>query len=164
MFKAFLISEFQNKKTEFLVKSQMKSFPLKKLVEELFSPQDRNNKEITTILETLVTISVKYMIKELEDKTKATYKYLSISGTEYYWEHCPLTTKKFMLGKIVTNDLSEISFTGVTSQVQIYEHIGMCNTADISNMSINGYLSCPTNKKDPKEGNMAMFHDLTEGL
>ena len=84
-FKAFLVYEFQNKKTEFVFKSHTEAFPLKKLVEELFSPQYRDNKDITTMLETLGTIAAKAMIKELEDKTKATYKYLSISGTEYYW-------------------------------------------------------------------------------
>ena len=85
MFKAFLISEFQNKKTEFVVKSQTKAFPLKKLVEELFSPQDRNNKDINTMLETLGTIAAKDMINEVEDKTNDNYKYLSISGTDYSW-------------------------------------------------------------------------------
>ena len=82
-FKAFLVYEFQNKKTEFVVKSQTKAFPLKKMVEELFVPQDRNNKDSTPMLETLWTIALKAMIKELEDKTKATYKYLSLSGSEY---------------------------------------------------------------------------------
>ena len=47
-----------------------------KFSEELFSPQDRDNKDSTNMLETLVTISVKDMLRELEDKTKATYKYL----------------------------------------------------------------------------------------
>ena len=57
------------------------------------------------------------MIKDLEDKTKAYYKYMSLSGSEYSWEHCPETTKKAMLGKMVTNDLAESSFVGVTFQV-----------------------------------------------
>ena len=41
-------------------------------MEELFSPQYRDNKESTTMLETLGTIYVKAMIEELEDKTKYT--------------------------------------------------------------------------------------------
>ena len=40
----------------------------------------------------------------------------------------------------------------------------MCNAADISDMSRNGYLSRPTTKKDLKEGNRGLFHDLTEEL
>ena len=82
-FKAFLVYDFQNKRTEFVIKSQTKELALKKLVEVLFSPQDRNNKYSTTILETPRTLYVKDMIKELKDKTKATYKYLPIYETEY---------------------------------------------------------------------------------
>ena len=116
------------------------------------------------MLETLGTIAVKAMIKEIQDKTKATYKYLSISGTEYSWEYCLETTKKAMLGKIVTNNFAERSFEGVTSQVQTYGRIGMCNSAAIRNMSRNGYLSRPNTKKDLKEGNRGMFHDFPEEL
>ena len=64
-FKALLVYKFKNKKTEFFVKSQMKAFPLKKHAEERFSPQDRDNKDSTTIMETLGVIDVKAMIKEL---------------------------------------------------------------------------------------------------
>ena len=59
----FLVYESQNKKTEFIVKSQMKAFPLKKLVEKLFALQDRDNKDSTPMLETLGTIAFKAMIK-----------------------------------------------------------------------------------------------------
>ena len=54
---------------EFLVyvKSQTKAFTLEKLVEELFSPKDRDNKDRTNMLEKLGTIDVKYMLKEIED-------------------------------------------------------------------------------------------------
>ena len=82
MFKAFLISEFQNKKTEFVVKSQTKAFPLNKVVEELFSLQDRNNKYSTTILNRLGKTDIKTMIKELEDKPRlftSIYQYMGLS-------------------------------------------------------------------------------------
>ena len=49
------------------------------------------------MLDTQGTIAVKAMIKDIGDKTKATYKYLSISGTEYSWGHFPETTNKSML-------------------------------------------------------------------
>ena len=65
-----------------------------------------------------------------------------------------------MLGKMVTNDLSESSFAGITYQVQTYGRIGMCNAAAISDMPRNGYLSRPTTKKDLKEVNRGLFHDL----
>ena len=65
---------------------------------------------------------------------------------------------------MVTNDLAESSFAGVTYQVQTYGRIGMCNTASISDISRNEYLSCPITKKDLKEGNRGLFHDLPEDL
>ena len=65
---------------------------------------------------------------------------------------------------MVTNDLAESSFTGVTSQVQTYGRIGMCNAAAIIYMSRNRYLSRPTTKKDLKEGNRGLFHDFPEEL
>ena len=89
---------------------------------------------------------------------------MSISGTEYSWGNLPETTKKAVFGKMVTNDLSESSFAGVTSQVQTYGRIGMCNNIAISNMSRNGYLSRPTTKKILKEGNKGMFYDFPEEL
>ena len=116
------------------------------------------------MLEKQGTIDVKAMVKDLEGKTKATYKYLSISGTDYSWEHCPETTKKAMLGKIVTNNLAEISFSGVTIQVQTYGQIGMYNPAAIINMSRNVYSSRPTNKKELKDINRGIFHDFPEEL
>ena len=40
----------------------------------------------------------------------------------------------------------------------------MYNATAISDMYINGYFSHPTTKKDLKEGNRGMFHDLSEEL
>ena len=70
--------------------------------------------------------------------------------------------RKPYFGKMVTKNLTESSFIGVTPQVQTYGRIGMCNAAAISNMYRNGYVFRPTTKKYPKEGNIGMFHDLTE--
>ena len=63
---------------------------------------------------------------------------------------------------MVTNDITESSFAGVTSQVQTYVQIGMCNAAAISDISRNGNLSLPTTNKDLKEGNRVLFHDFLE--
>ena len=129
-------------------------------MKELVAPQYRDNKDSTPMLETLDTIALNATIEELEDKTKATYNYLSLSGSEYSWEHCPETTNKAILGKMVTNDLAERSLAGVTSQFQTYGRIGMWNAAAISDMSRNWYLSRPTTKKDLKEDNRGLFHDF----
>ena len=65
------------------------------------------------------------------------YTYTPSTRTIFYKikrERCPETTKKAMLGKMVTNDLSESSFTGVMPQVQTYGRIGMFNVAAIIDM------------------------------
>ena len=77
----------------------------------------------------------------MENEKKATYKYLSISGSEYSYEHCPEDVKKSMLGKMASNDLDESSFAGVTAQVQCYGRIGMSAAAAVSDVGRNGFLS-----------------------
>jgi hypothetical protein len=44
---------------------------------------------------------------ELQDEKEATYKYLSISGREYSWNHCGEEKKKALLGNTATNDEAE---------------------------------------------------------
>ena len=91
--KAHLEYQFENKTTDFVEKSETKALPLKMLIKELFTPSDRENKYSTDMLEKLAVIGIQAMIDELEDKTKATYKYLSISGTEFWYKHYPKDVK-----------------------------------------------------------------------
>ena len=87
------------------------------LLKELFHPADHDNKDSTSILEVVAKIAVEAMKKELEDEKKATYKYLSISGSSFSYNHCSEEEKEAMLGKMATNNYVESSFAGVTSQV-----------------------------------------------
>eukprot|EP00957_Ditylum_brightwellii_P125284 9549487-Ditylum_brightwellii.AAC.1 len=68
------------------------------------------------MLDVVDAIDIKAIIGELDDQTKATYKYLSISGSEYLYLHCPEEIKEAMIDKMVTNDLAESSFAGITTQ------------------------------------------------
>ena len=77
----------------------------------------------------------------MENEKKATYKYLSISGSEFSYEKCPEDVKKSMLGKMASNDLAESSFAGVTAQVQCYGRIGMSAASAVSDVVRNGFLS-----------------------
>ena len=83
----------------------------------------------------------------MEDEKKATYKYLSISRSEFSYEHCPEDVKKSMLGKMAYNDLAERSFAGVTAQVQYYGRIGMSAAAEVSDVGRNDFLSRGGTKK-----------------
>ena len=77
------------------------------LLKELFHPSDQDNKDCTTTLEEVAHIAIEAIRMELEDENKATYKYLSISGSSFSFEHCSDEEKKAMLEKMATNDLSE---------------------------------------------------------
>ena len=122
-FKAFLEYEFENKNSAYVEDSKEKAVPLKELVKELFSPENLDNQDSTDTLEKIAAIGIAELVVDMENENKATYKYLSISGSEFSYEHCPEDVKKSMLGKIASNDLAESSFAGVTAQVQCpYRH------------------------------------------
>ena len=139
-FKAHLDYEFENKMTEFVKISETKPVPNKELIKELFSPTDADNIDSTKVLEKITATGIQAMVDELVDESKASYKYLSISGLEFSYEHCPEDVKKAMLGKMASNDLAESSFAGVTAQVQCFGRIGMSAAAAVSDTARNGFL------------------------
>ena len=74
--------------SDYVVASNTKAVPLKELVKELFTPTKLDNQDSTEILEKIVGIGIQALIDELEDKSKATYKYTSVSGTQFSFAHC----------------------------------------------------------------------------
>ena len=116
------------------------------------------------MLEKVAAIGIQAILDELLDEKKATYKYLSISGTEFSYEHCPDSVKEKMLGKMASNDLAESSFAGLTAQIQCYGRIGMCNAAAVSDTSRNGFLSRATTKKEINEQKKGLYHTLPQEL
>ena len=149
-FDAYLKYEFENKKTEYVEASSTKAVPLKELIKEIFHPVDEDNRDSTEMLENLAGIGIAALIAELEDEKKATHKDLSISGTEFSYEHCPDDVKKAMIGKMASNDLAKSSFAGVTAQVQCYGRIGMCAAAAVSDYDRHGFLHRGTLAKQIK--------------
>ena len=109
------------------------------------------------------------------DEKKATYKYLSISGSEFSHENCPDDVKRAMLGQWASNDLAEIPFAGVTAQVQNYGRIGTSNAAAVSDVARNGLLNRDGTKKQinhattskekkQKDKKRGLYHGLTKDL
>ena len=119
---------------------------LKKIIKELSTPTDRDKQDSTNVLEELTIIGIKALLYELEYEKKANYKYFSISGSEFLWEHFPQNVKKAMFSKMVSNNHAESSFAGVTAQVQCYSQIDMCNSSSVSDTARNGLLDIPTTK------------------
>ena len=68
------------------------------LLKELFHPADHDNKDSTSIVEDVAKIAVQAIKTELEDEKKATYKYLSISGSSFSYDHCSEEEKGAMIG------------------------------------------------------------------
>ena len=163
-FRKYLDEMHENRMTKFIPETTHKTMPYKKLITELFDPQDDDNKESTSMLEDVALIGIEAIRTELLDQTKATYKYLSISGSHFSFDHCPESTKIAMLGMMATNDYAESSFAGVTAQVQTYGRIGMHGAAAVSDMQRNKFLARPTTKKSMANNERGLFHDLPEEL
>ena len=163
-FKEFLTYEFEKKQTEFIASSETQSIPYSKLIDELFNPQDDDNKDSTVILEKVGSLGIETFVGEIEDETKATNKYLSVSGSPFSYDHCPEDVKTAMLGMMAVNDLAESSFAGVTAQVQCYGRIGMHAAAAASDMQRNNFFSRPTTKKAIASNKRGLFQGLPEEL
>ena len=89
---------------------------------------------------------------------------MSEPGVEYSWDGSADYLKEELLGFMAVNDLAESSFTGVTSQLQVFGRTGMAIAADISNMTRNGFLNRPTTNKEMSDKKTSMFHDFPEEL
>ena len=163
-FDTYLTTEFTIRQSHYVKKSKTKAVPLKMLIKELFTPADPDNQSSSKMLEKVAAIGIQAILDELLDEKKATYKYLSISGTEFSYEHCPDAVKEKMLGKMASNDLAESSFAGLTAQIQCYGRIGMCNAAAVSDTSRNGFLSRPTTRKEINEQKRGLYHTIAQEL
>ncbi len=84
---------------------------------ELFSPTSLTNVRTSEMLIVLAKTAAKAIDDELRDESKATFKYLSISGSEYQ-NGCGEARKKALLGKKATNDEAESALGGTTPNIQ----------------------------------------------
>ncbi|KAL7553860.1 hypothetical protein ACHAWF_017484 [Thalassiosira exigua] len=116
------------------------------------------------MLEEVAMVGIAALKKELEEENKATYKYLSISGEEFSYDHCPDSVKRAMLGKMASYDLAESSFAGVTAQLQSFGQIAMGSAAAISDAKRYQFFYRPIDNKSIKKGDLGMFHTLPEEL
>ena len=85
-------------------------------------------------------------------------------GAKYSWDGWSDELEEAFLDFMAVNDLVESSFTGVTSQLQVFGRIGMASSADIIDMARNGFLDQPTTNKEMSDNKTSLFHDLTEEL
>ena len=116
------------------------------------------------MLDYLGVVAATRWVQELLYPNKDTYLLMSESGVEYSWDGLTDDLNEALLGFMAVNDLSDSSFAGVTSQLQVFGRIGMASAAAISNMARNGFLERPTTNKEMSDNKTSMFHDFPEEL
>ena len=62
---------------------------LARLRDELFVPFVEDNKNVGDIVETLAGIVSESFLREIQVTNKASYKYISSSGSSFSYTHCP---------------------------------------------------------------------------
>ena len=136
-FREYIEHVFEKKKNVLVADTGATAVPLKEMCRELFHPMDKDNKDSTPLIENLTAIAARAWIDELLDPKKATFQYLSESGSDYCWSHFSDEVKTALMGKMAVNDRAESSFAGVTAQIQDYGRIGLANSAAIRDMGCN---------------------------
>ena len=124
----------------------------------LFYPDDETNRWSSATNEAtddrvveLAEVAAIALLDELHNETKATWKYLSVSGSEYSWAHCPVEVKASLLGLAATNDYCESALGGVTQVMKNGGRVNIAGAATQSDTSRNGYLDRTSKKKNIKQ-------------
>ena len=163
LFQEYLDKKMKHQKTHYFNStSTTKEVLLKELRKDMFSTNDQDKRESNQIIEDLEVVAVTSWLQELLDPKKYTYPLMYEYGAEYSWDGSSDNLKEALIGFMAVNDLSEISFAGATSQLQVFGRIGMASSADISNMARNGFLDRPIKNKETSDKKTSLFHDLPE--
>jgi hypothetical protein len=103
---------------------------------------------------------------ELLDEKKATYKYLSISGSEYSWDYCGEEKKKALLGNTATNDEAESALGGATANIQRFGRIALSSAGAISDMKRNAFFQRCTlsTNSNPSVNPSGLFHQFAHEI
>ena len=137
---------YEKKTMHTVDKSKTKEVQMPLLRDEIFHPEIEDNVNSTDLVKQIASIAVEAFLQELRDTKKATHKYLSSSGSQFSYEHCPDGIKMDMLGKMATNDCAESSFAGVTNQLQQFSRISIPAAAAVNDMKRNQFLNRNRNK------------------
>jgi hypothetical protein len=105
--------------------------------------------------------STQGILDKLHNEKKATWKYLSISGSPLSYQGCPEEVKEGLRGLEATNNRSKNALGGRTHQVQKYGRIGITNAAAVSDAKRNGYFSLFSTSGNTMKG---MFHQFKQRM
>ena len=151
-FNGFCENRFEKQRMSVVRHTCTKVVHLARSRDELFAPVVEDNKNAGDTVETLAGIVSESFLQELRDTNKASYKYLTSSGSSFSYTHCPEEIRKDMIGKWATNDIAESCFGGVASHIQRYSRINISNAAAVSDMKRNKFF------KRTGGDNAGLFH------
>ena len=129
-----------------------------RLLKYLFDPKRLTDKE--TNERVIEEVAGSAFICELLDQKKATWKYLSISGSNYCWKNSTAERTAALIGVPATNDEAESVLGGTTANIQRYGRINLSSAAAISDVKRNKYLARMTKNKEHR----GLFHDIDEAI
>ena len=101
-------------------------------VKEMFYPKVPTNMACTVRLLQLAIVFVDTVLEEMEDKTKATYRNLSISGSEIFYESVKNVEDKLLFNIKAVNDDSESALGRTTANIQCGNRIDDTSAAGCS--------------------------------
>jgi hypothetical protein len=157
-FKEYWVHLFKKKQMVAIAsESGVKVLQFAELRKELFHPVDPTNAATDERLVQLAKVAAQAILDELHDEKKATWKYLSISGSQFLYQGCPPNIRNELLGREATNDRSESALGGTTHQLQKYGCIGINNAAAISDAKNNGYFGQFSSNSNKTKGMFQQF-------
>jgi hypothetical protein len=134
----------------------------KRIRNHLFHPTKKSDVETTEQVIELSRVATEALLRELLDEKKATYKYLSLSGSDYSAVHEKYESRQqALLGVTATNDEAESVLGGITSNVQRYGRIHLSSAGAVSDTKRNKLLSRGKGSKDG-ESSRGLFHELDD--
>jgi hypothetical protein len=143
-------------------KSGTKVVHYARLLNQLFSPTCLADIKTGQHIIELARSAADAIRTELQDKKKATYKYLLISGSEYSWNHSGDEKKKALLENTATNDKGERTLGGTTANIQQFGKIALSSAGAVSDMKQNAFLKqgAILTKKNPTANPSGLFHQF----
>ena len=115
-----------------------KSAPVQWVEEGVVLPKWLINDATNERLVQLAKVAAQPILNKLRDEKKATWKYLSISGSPVSYQECSKEVKEGLHGREATNDRSESAFGRTTHQLQKIGPIRIANAAAVSDAMMNG--------------------------
>jgi hypothetical protein len=138
-----------------------------RLLNSLFSPRREADLATTDMVHELGSIAASTIIRELLDQNKATYKYLSVSESEFSHRYSTVERKQSLMGIRATNDEAESVLGGATANIQRYGRISLSGAGAVGDMKRNAFLHRPTKSKSKSKSNskpLGIFHQFDPSL